>query len=983
MVFSLKSLDETEILSQAYRKAFFSRNMRTQLSRKKILPLSVLLLLSLSLVGCMDDKDIPSSAISPQKISISISPETLTLPAGGERKFSASVSGSGNTAVDWMIQETAGGTISNQGLYTAPLSPGTYHVVVNSKIDPSKTASAMVTVSSILNPGFGTNGTVTTTFGGIDTIKAMALQSDGKRVVGGASLDGTKTDFALARYHVDGTLDTSFGQNGVVTTTFGGSAGINALAMQADGKIVAGGNTDEFQNGAFALARYLTDGTLDPTFGSSLNGKITVIPGSQNNRLNALKMQGDKILVGGVSLTPTGFVASARDAFTLMRFQADGSVDTSFGADGNGIVKTLIANGSSEIMALEIQPSGEILAGGRFSLTVNNFVVARYDSDGSLDTTFSGDGIVITSIGGGSEQVNALLIQPTGEIVAGGSVLNSFAIVRYTASGVEDTTFSGDGIVTTGIGSGGTERIHSLVFDTANNRIIAGGFSFNGANNSEFALAGYDSVGTLDSGFGTGGIVTTAISTGADGIQAMQLESGKIIAAGFSADGLRVDFALARYDINGVLETGTSAVGFDPTGFVNTAIGSGSDEINALAVQADGKIIAAGFSFGINNIKNKDFALARYEADGSLDTTFGVSGRVTTGISGTQSTGHDIINAIAIQPLDGKIVVGGSAFQGTIGASDNFALARYMPDGTLDTSFGTGMNGIETRTSTVGNEAINGLALQSDNKIVVAGTAFTGVNQNFIVGRYNTNGTLDTSFAASGIGTTQVGTGTSFAKAMTIQSDDKIILAGSAEVVFVSPTETSTSFDFALTRYNANGSLDTAFGNNGIVTTPIGTGHDFAKTIKIQADGKILVAGTVFSAALPGQFALVRYNSNGSLDTGFGNDGIVMTPLGSTQTPRAAHVFDLAIQSSDGKIISGGFSSGVINSRDFTVIRYNTDGTVDTSFGVDGIEISPFSAQIDEIHALDLLPDGTILAGGLTSDDNGENTDFHLAAYTP
>ncbi|MEC4679021.1 MAG: delta-60 repeat domain-containing protein, partial [Nitrospirota bacterium] len=159
----------------------------------------------------------------------------------------------------------------------------------------------------------------------------------------------------------------------------------------------------------------------------------------------------------------------------------------------------------------------------------------------------------------------------------------------------------------------------------------------------------------------------------------------------------------------------------------------------------------------------------------------------------------------------------------------------------------------------------------------------------------------------SGIGITQIGTGNSFAEAMVMQNNDMFLLAGSVD--------NGTNFDFVLARYNANGSLDTAFGNNGIVTTAIGTGHDFAKTIKIQTDGKILVAGTVFSAALPGQFALARYNANGSLDTGFGNNGIVITPLGGTQTPRAAHVFDLAIQTSDGKIIAGGFSSGVVNSR--------------------------------------------------------------------
>ena len=1002
--------------------------MRTPLFRMKVLPFAVVFLLGLALAACVGDKDAPGSSAPPQTVSMRINPEAATLPPGGELIFSASVSGSANTSVDWTVQEGvaggvvlsipasneeqgADGTFPNKGRYSAPLSPGTYHVVATSRADSAQTATAIVTVSSALDASFGLNGTIRTTFSGIDTIKAMAVQSnDGKLVVGGASLDGMFSDFALARYHADGRIDTSFGVNGVVTTSFGGGAGINALAIQADGKIVAGGDTGEFQNGVFALARYNPDGTPDTTFGPASSGIVTATPGILDNRLNALKLQGDKILVGGVSFVPDDnmfpSVSQGDDAFTLMRFNADGSVDSSFGPDGNGIVKTLIENqfgtaASAEITALEIQSDGKILAGGGVSLSGGSSVLARYNADGTLDTTFgiNANGYVVTSVSSGSDRINALLIQDSDDkIVAGGFALNSFALLRYTTAGIEDPSFSGDGIVTTTIGSGGGARVQSLVFDAPNNRIIAGGLAFNGVNNSEFALAAYNvSDGGVATAFGTNGIVTTSVSTGADGIQAMRLESGKMIAAGFASDGARTDFALARYNSDGSLDFDpaadpATAPPFDLDGIVKTAVGGGSsDEINALAIQATGEIIAAGFSFGVDNVKNKDFALARYTTDGVLDASFGISGRVTTSISGSPNTADDVINAIALQ-ADGKIVVGGSAFQGNVGASDDFALARYLPDGSLDTTFGSGANGIVTRINTASDEVINGLALQNDQKIVVAGTAFTGVNHNFIVGRYNANGTLDTSFDSDGIVTTPIGAGSSFSEAMVIEHndtntvlDDKIILAGSAEMLVAGngEDEEETTLDFALVRYNADGSLDTGFGVNGIVTTPVGSGHDFAETVIIQSDGKLLVAGSVFSDEAPEQFALVRYNADGGLDTAFGNNGIVMTPLGNTELRRNAQAFALAIQPSDGKIVVGGFSFATLTGRDFTLVRYNTDGTLDTGFGVAGIEISPFSAQMDEIHALSVLSDGTILAGGFITNDSGENTDFYLAAYTP
>lgn len=942
--------------------------MGTRLSNGLAPSFIVLSLVMLALSGCISDNTPPASDVTPQPLSIQVSPSASALPTGGETKFSASVSGSGNTAVTWSIQEgAAGGAVTPKGDYTAPASTGTYHVIATSQADPNKSASATIMVSSALDAAFGATGKMSTAIGGIDTINALEIQADGKILVAGASLNGVKTDFALARYMSDGTLDSTFGTNGIVVTPLGGSAEINALSIQPDGKIIAGGDTDTISSSAFALARYHANGTLDISFGHFGSGIVTETPGVIDNRLNALKLQGDKILVGGISSVPidTTIPSGIRTAFTLMRFQANGSVDSLFGPNGDGIVKTVVQPSgtklSGEINALALQSTGEIVVAGRVfpgGSAGQNVAVLRYDSNGTLDTTFGTGGFVNTDIAS-NEQTHTLLIQPDGKILVGGSAQNSFALLRYTTTGVLDTTFDTDGIVTTTIGSGGTASIRSFFFD--NNQITVGGISFNGANNSEFTLARYSVSGALDTTFGTGGILRTSVSTGLDEMHAMQRVSGKIVAAGFAADGLRVNFALARYDAT----TGGLDPAFGTGGLVTTAIGNGDDEIKALAVQTDGKIIAAGFSFGANNVRNKDFALARYDANGVLDTSFGVSGRAITSIS----SGHDVIHALAVQP-DGKIIVGGTAFSGGANGTDDFALARYNTNGGLDTTFGSNFNGVVQLANSTGHERIHAVALQGDGKIVVAGEAFTGSNYRFILARYLSSGSLDTGFGTNGIATTQIGSGSSFGKAMLIQPDGKILLAGTSD--------SGSDFDFALARYNTNGSLDTAFGTDGIVTTPVGTGHDFANEMKLQADGRIVLAGVTFSDSAPEQFALVRYNTDGTPDTGFGSSSIVTTSIQQGSQP-----FALAIQPSDGKIVAGGFSIGTLNNRDFTLVRYLTTGTLDPDFAQGGIEISPFSSGMDEIHALAVLSDGKILAGGGAEHGSRGGMDFHLARYTP
>ena len=282
--------------------------------------------------------------------------------------------------------------------------------------------------------------------------------------------------------------------------------------------------------------------------------------------------------------------------------------------------------------------------------TAGNFALARYNSDGSLDTTFDGDGFVTTAIDSGFKD-KALAIQSDGKIVAVGVELvgadQNFALIRYNSTGTLDAAFDGDGIVTTDFGpsSGAAD-----VAIQADGKIVGAGFVID-AGVHKFAVARYNSNGSLDTTFGTGGLVTTAVGSLAEAAAVAIQADGKIVAAG-GTDGEAETFVLIRYNSTGTLDTT-----FGTGGIVTIALGSAF--AHDVAIQADGKIVAAG----------GEFALARFNSAGSLDNTFGTGGRVFTAIGSASEA-----KALAIQP-DGKIVAAGVEF---VGAFDgNFALARY------------------------------------------------------------------------------------------------------------------------------------------------------------------------------------------------------------------------------------------------------------------------------------------------------------------
>jgi uncharacterized delta-60 repeat protein len=317
----------------------------------------------------------------------------------------------------------------------------------------------------------------------------------------------------------------------------------------------------------------------------------------------------------------------------------------------------------------------------------------------------------------------------------------------------------------------------------------------------------------------------------------------------------------------------------------------------------------------------------------------------TFGVGGTVTTGlTGIASAVIVQP-DGKILSIGS----TVAAGVySYAVIRHNNDGSLDTGFGVfGRVIVNYSTGYAYGRAI---ALQSDGKIILAGEAqpLIGGGGNIGLMRLNSDGSLDSTFGNNGkVLTTALGSQSRTA-GVVILPDSKILVAGTA----ISGT---TGNDFALVRFNSNGTLDSSFGNNGAITTHLIGPNDVASGVALQTDGRIVVAGSI---VVPGEgdLALVRYTPDGDLDLSFGVGGKVII----SNVPASG--VNLQV---DGKIVVAGTTrTATIN--DFAVARFMSDGNLDTSFGGDGIVNTDFYGQGDYANAVSIQNDGKIVAAGVS-----------------
>ncbi len=436
--------------------------------------------------------------------------------------------------------------------------------------------------------------------------------------------------------------------------------------------------------------------------------------------------------------------------------------------------------------------------------------------------------------------------------------------------------------------------------------------------------------GDLDTSFNHLGYVATVplkAKTGYNGNDLIQQADGKLVAVGndYNSKGLK-HFAVLRYNLDGSLDSS-----FNGTGMVLTTIGYPAfpvDEAKAVIQQRNGRLVVVGTT---TSVGNTDCAVVRYNKDGSLDETFG-SGGITKVAFGTKTDSCFSV----IQQADDKLVIAGEAAMANGNDKADFAIARLNVDGTLDTSFGT----TGKVTTDFGSNTNNGrVVLQlSSGKLLLVGYS----DYAFALAQYNTDGTLDSSFGSGGQLFVQATTDPDFALSAIQQTDGKLVLAGYT-------TTNGNKSDMAIVRINTDGSFDTSFNTTGKMVLSLGTGNEgFAKVIQ-QADGKLVAAGYSFVGANK-RTAIVRINTDGSLDTGFGSNGSVEGISGLTSVSDEAVAL---VEQADGKLVTAGTgNSGKVNYM--LLARYN--GTLDTDG--DGVPDSADAFPTNPAAAVDTDSDG-------------------------
>ncbi|MBK9437976.1 MAG: carboxypeptidase regulatory-like domain-containing protein [Chloracidobacterium sp.] len=745
-------------------------------------------------------------------------------------------------------------------------------------------------------------------------------------------------------FGLPGDLDTTFGvTGGYVISDFAAAQRDERprdSAIQADGKIVVVGTRD--QGTAFLyeylVARYNSDGTLDTTFSS--DGFFTLTNGSQFDSANAVAVQTDgKIVVVG------GGGDSANTAY-IYRLNTDGTFDTTFSGDG---IQTITASGNP--LALVIQTDNKIVFSTMsVSMFGNTTTVVRLNTDGTLDTSFDSDGRL--SLNPNLFFPRGLALQTDGKILIAGKSLNSttsgdVSVVRVLTTGAYDTSFDGDGIVQTVVGTENGEA-RSLLVQSDGKILVGGGLTSIGYDP---ALFRYNANGSLDTTFDGDGIKTIALTPNSENYyfnEIVQQTDGKIVGI---ADERSVftfyvedDFILARFNANG-----SSDNSFDVDGVTRSHWCEDGSEI---VLQTDGRIIAVGSQDRPNLSGNNDgICTQRFNTDGSVDYIFN---SVTP--NGKANLGFTNIEAIAGLP-NGKIMVAGWQ------DSNGFIIARLLrlnANGTFDTTF---MNDGSYQLSTNFDSYFYDLKVMNDGSFFVAGEYDT--NGGTIV-KFTSNGIPDPTFSFDGVATT-----TSAARfhALAIQTDGKIIGCGSSG---------TTTRSGRIARFSATGNFETSVVNN---LGTVGMNNEILEC-SFQTDGKLVVAG-YGNDGISENVKVGRHLTTLAIDTTFGTSGITTSDISATLNDRAT---DIVIQPDD-KIVVSSTGLNVGGDHDFAVLRYEANGVLDTNFtenfGASGISLIDFVLDDpnDEANALLLQPDGQMIVGGSSNPGTGDR--FGIAKIEP
>jgi uncharacterized delta-60 repeat protein len=713
-----------------------------------------------------------------------------------------------------------------------------------------------------------------------------------------------------------------FGDNGLAVfqakgLRIGGDNDAGAIAVQPDGKILVGGYAETTLAEDFAVVRYNTDGSLDTSFGD--NGVFSYSFNNEDyDRISTITLQSDgKILLTGYAVDP----ATGDSPFTVVRILSNGVLDSSFGSAG--LVRLYFGTFTDQTSeAIAFQSDGKIIAGGTLrdggQLKV---VVARFAPNGAVDSSFANNvGYALIDASGSNNGLSALKVTSTDQIVIAGNTTGPGSwdtmVARLSPEGVLDATFGTGGIYKSDLGTGGRDSAADFVVLADQSLMITGYHDTAGLYTANIYLLKLTTSGTLDTAFNGTGLVST--NTGSNGEYAQNIYE---VAGGYFVTGADGGKALTlKYTTAGSLDTTFNATGFiltDPTSFY--------DSINGSAY-FNNEIYFVGYIYDAT----EDFLTFKLKSDGALDTSFQGTGYVITDIMTERE--NEVVDSVRLAN-DQKLVI-----SKLFGNNDTLlAITRLNPDGTIDSSYGT-QGSLFIGTVDLNYVEPRSIRLLSSGKVLIAGD----VDDDFLFIRLTQDGQLDTSFKGGGIHRIADPGFTETLYDVIELADGNYMGVG------------QRNSDVAIIKFADTGEVVTAFGTNGIATATV-AGNDFGATIHELSDRKLII-----SAQMSGKASLMRLNIDGSLDTSFGGTGYIQHQYNGVSSEWVKGLKVL----SDGSYLMAGTTS-FNGDSDLYLMKVLSDGSLDPDFGTAGkVAFDPESGQYKTLGDFEVLPDGKILVVG-------------------
>lgn len=828
------------------------------------------------------------------------------------------------------------------------------------------TANATINVTNVeenstptLDTGFGNSGTASANSfasDNYDLAHGIAIDSSGKTVVVG-QVNYSGGDFYIARFNTDGSLDSTFGNSGVVNKDLGNAEYALRVAFDSSSRIIVAGTQTNSSIQEVFVARYTTAGVLDTTFNS--NGYRITSYGAVNSLTDMTLTSDDSILLTASGPGDFRLIKVAADGSSHEKLDIDflGSSDFAYSVVMQSDGKAMISGTATNFVPALDRPNNTANA----ISTHTDFAAARVSVSTSptLDTSYGSSGKVMVDIG--STTNDTLLtsyINGSDELYLGGGSTNGNSqndttVIKLDSSGNLITGFASSGKLVIDINNDATKNddARSIVADSSGNLFVA---IESTVSNRDTVIYKIDAAGAADSGYGSSGLVTYDYSNSNNFARQIAIDSSnRVHLATAGTDTVEESSLVARFTTAGVLDTGFSSDGqylLDAT--ISTDVITNLIELTASANA--GKFVAVGTA------SNNKLIVTRFTSTGALDATFGDNGFYRkVGVESSYA-------GIAVTEMsDGSIIV--------TGANDSYGyVTKLTADGTLDTSFATSGE-LKISGSGPSGLAINAVTIDKNSKIVIGGTNHAISSSDLYLARLNTDGSFDTdsdadsslSFTSNGYVTVDLGLDETIEDIATL-SDGSIIGVGK-----------KGTFGFVV-KYLENGSLDTlgfaasdgykSVDLDPVASTDVGT---FTR-VKVKSDGKIVAAGfTIDSNPIN---VIVQLNSDGSLDTTFDTDGIVSHNYGLS----SAQIFGLDLDSQERIIITGHNSNGT--DLDIFIARVTATGSKDTLFNSSGGILFNYNAD-EAAHIVKVMSDGSILIAGADDLNLFSTTQFFMQKY--